>query len=180
MRALREHYHLSLPLAAVLSLGGVFMCGRYLRIDLEDLALHNRIEHDASLTHVDAFPGAKYAPITVDKELLKRLLDTSKDGNYITLDDLVQVRAARDTTLDRPLNKLHDTFARGEIALTTLVFADSERRIPKQFIGEWFGEQRLPQGWSKPTNVIGLITMTRLANLIGKLVGKVLSRKRVD
>ncbi|KAI0254741.1 Cloroperoxidase [Lactifluus subvellereus] len=180
MSVLREHYHISLPLAALLSLGGIFTCGRYFRIDLEDLALHNKIEHDASLTHANAFPNGKYAPVTVDKELLERLLDTSKDRNYMTFDDLVQVRAARNATLDRPLSKVHDIISRGEIALTTQLFADSEGRMPKQFIGEWFGEERLPQGWYKPATMIGLISTTRLANLVGKLIGKVLSSKKVD
>lgn len=177
---MREHYHLSLPLAALLSLGGILTCGRYFRIDLEDLALHNKIEHDASLTHANASPDGRYAPITVDKELLNRLLDISKDSNYLTFDDLVQVRAARNATLNRPLSKIHDIISRGEIALTTQLFADSEGRIPKQFIGEWFGEERLPRGWYKPTTMIGLISTTRLANLVGKLVGKLMSPKKVD
>ena len=180
MGALRKHYRLSLPLAALLSLGGIFTCGRYFRIDLEDLALHNKIEHDASLTHANACPHGKYAPVTVDKDLVKSLLDVSRDSKYITFDDLVQVRATRNATLDRPLSKVHDIISRGEVALTMQLFADSEGRIPKQFIGEWFGEERLPRGWNGPTSMIGLISTTRLANLVGKLIGKVLSPKKAD
>jgi Peroxidase, family 2 len=177
---MREHYHVSLPLAALLAMGGIFTCGRFFKIDLEDLALHNKIEHDASLTHANAFPGGKYAPVNVDHELLQNLLDVSKDSNYLTLDDLVQTRAARDASLDQPLSLLHSAISRGEVALTVQTLANSEGRISKQFIREWFGEQRFPQGWYKPTTMIGLISTTRLANLVGELVKKVMSPKKVD
>lgn len=171
--ALREHYHLSLPFAAILSIVGTFTCGRHFKIDLGDLAQHNKIEHDASLTHADAVPGGKYAPIDVDDELLQKLLDASHNSSYLTFNDLVKVRAARDATLDQPLSSIHDTISRGEVALAAKVFTNSEGQIPKQFIREWFGEQRLPEGWYRPKTVIGLISTSRLALRVGELVKKV-------
>jgi Peroxidase, family 2 len=178
--ALRGHYNLSLPFAALLSLSGTLICGRHFKIDLEDLAQHNKIEHDASLTHADATPGSKYAPVDVDEELLQNLLDVSQNGNYLTLDDLVKVRAARDATLDQPLSLLHGIISRGEVALTAKLFANPKGQIPKQFIREWFGEQRLPEGWYRPKAVIGFISTSRLVNLVGELVKKVTSPKKVD
>jgi Peroxidase, family 2 len=149
-------------------------------MDLEDLALHNKIEHDASLTHADAAPGGKYAPIDVDNDLLEGLLNVSKDDNYLTLNDLVRVRAARDASLDKPLSSFHDAIARGEVALTVQLFANAEGRILKQFVREWFGEHRFPQGWHKPTTVVGLMSTTRLVNRVGELIKNVVSPNKVD
>jgi hypothetical protein len=86
---MREHYNISLPLAIVLSLGGTLTCGRHFKIDLQDLARHNVIEHDASLTHANASPEGRYAPVAVDKALLQHLLDVSRDSEILTFDDLV-------------------------------------------------------------------------------------------
>lgn len=167
---MREHYHLSLPLAAVLSIVGTFACGRYFRIDLEDLARHNVIEHDASLTHANAIPNGRYAPVKVDKELLQHLLDASQNPDVLTFDELVTVRANRDRTLSRPLSKAHNIISRGEVALTVQTFGDQEGNMPKRYIQEWFGKERLPSGWVKPTIATGLWTTSRIVNWVGELV----------
>jgi hypothetical protein len=173
---MREHYHLSLPLAAVLSVVGTFVCGRNFKIDLADLARHNVIEHDASLTHGNAIPNGRYAPVNVDKELLQNLLDASQNPNVITFDELVTVRANRDRTLSRPLSKVHSIISRGEVALTVQTFGDQEGNMPKRFIQEWFGKERLPSGWVKPTIATGLWTTSRIANWVGELVKKKLEK----
>ncbi|KAI9447981.1 Cloroperoxidase [Lactarius indigo] len=148
--AIRQHYHISLPLATLLSVGGTLVCGRHFTIDLEDLARHNYIEHDASLTHANCHP-----------------------------DDLVRARAARDQTLQRPLSRLHGVISRGEVALTLQTLGDSEGRVSKQFIREWFGDERLPGGWSKPANTTGLLSTTRIANRVADLVKEVPISKKV-
>jgi|SRR5712671_403559 len=168
--ALKEHYNVSLPLAFLLSLGGVLACGRHLKLDLQDLALHNRIEHNGSLTHADAGPGCRYAPIRVDKKLLDSLLDVTKNPDYLTPNDLVKVRAMRDATLSSPLSRVHGIVARGEVALTIQTFVEPNGNISKQYIREWFGDERLPIGWSKPTTQIGLRSTTRIANWVWQLL----------
>lgn len=167
---MREHYHLSLPLAALLSFVGTFVCGHNFKIDLEDLARHNVIEHDASLTHANAMPSGRYAPVNVDKRLLQHLLDTSQNPDVLTFDDLVTVRANRDKTLGRPLSKAHNIIARGEVALTVQTFGDQEGNMPKRYIQEWFGKEQLPSGWVKPAIATGLLSTTRIANWVGELV----------
>ncbi|KAH9077120.1 Cloroperoxidase [Lactarius deliciosus] len=179
MSVIRQHYHVSLPLATLLSIGGTFICGRHFTIDLEDLARHNYIEHDASLTHANAGPDGQYAPVTVDSELLQNLLDSSKNRDFLTFEDLVRVRAARDQTLHRPLSRLHGVISRGEVALTLQTLGDSEGRVSKQFIREWFGDQRLPEGWLKPVTAIGLLSTSRIANRVADLVKEVPSSKKV-
>jgi len=170
IRVLREHYNISLALAITLSFGGTFMCGRNFKIDLSDLARHGLIEHDASLTHANALPGARYAPITVDKELVQDVLDSSKSADVLTFNDLVTVRAKRDATLDRPFSWAHGTISRGEVALTVQTLGDQEGNMPKQYIREWFGDERLPRGWSKPAATIGLWKTSRISNWVGHLV----------
>lgn len=161
----------------MLSLGGILICGQNFKIDLGDLARHNYIEHDASLTHANAIPDGLYAPISVDKHLLQNLLDVSKDRDMLLFDDLVTVRAARDATLSRPLSVFHRWISRGVVALTVQIFGDDEGNIPKQFIREWFGEQRLPNGWFKPQTAIGLCNTIQIANWIGQVVE--IRRKKV-
>jgi len=159
-------------LAFLLSVGGTFACGRYFKIDLQDLARHNVIEHDGSLTHANAVPEGRYAPVAVDKELLQHLLDVSGNPDVLTFDELVAVRANRDATLSRPLSRLHGVVARGEVAMTVQIFGDEEGNMPKQYIKEWFGEERLPIGWTKPTTAIGLYNTNRISNWVGELVKK--------
>jgi len=175
---LRQHYHVSLPLAAFLSVVGTFVCGRHFTVDLEDFALHNHIEHDASLTRANARPDGRYAPVAVDKKLLQNFLDTAKNHDFLTFEDLVRVRAARDQTLQSPLSKFHNAIARGEVALTLQTLGDSEGRIPKQYIQEWFGGERLPEGWSKPVTAIGLLSTTRIVNRVADLMNQVLFTKK--
>jgi hypothetical protein len=175
---MRQHYHVSLPLATILSVVGTFICGRRFTIDLEDLALHNYIEHDASLTRANARPDGRYAPVDVDKELLENLLDASKNRDFLTFEDLLRVRAARDQTLLTPLSKFHGAISRGEVALAVQTLGDSEGRISKQFIREWFGEDRLPEGWLKPATTIGLLSTTRIVNRVADLVKEVPSTKK--
>ncbi|KAF8484712.1 Cloroperoxidase [Russula ochroleuca] len=169
---LREYYNVSLPLAILLSIGGTLKCGRHFKIDLEDLARHNVIEHDASLTHADALPGDRYAPVDVDKELLQHLLDSSRNHDVVTFDDLVTVRANRDATLRRPFTRAHGIIARGEVALTVQTLGDEEGNMPKKYIQEWFGEERLPHGWTKPATTIGIWITTRISNWVGELLKK--------
>jgi hypothetical protein len=176
---MRQHYHISLPLATFLSVVGTFICGRHFTVDLEDFALHNHIEHDASLTRANARPDGRYAPVAVDKKLLQNLLDASKNSDFLTFEDLVRVRAARDQTLQSPLSKFHGAISRGEVALTIQTLGDSMGRIPKQYIQEWFGGERLPEGWSKPVTAIGLMSTTKLANRVADLVMQFLPTKKV-
>jgi len=46
-----EVYGISGPFAAILAGGAVVKCGNGFRVNLEDLAAHNKIEHDASMVN---------------------------------------------------------------------------------------------------------------------------------
>ncbi|RPD63367.1 hypothetical protein L227DRAFT_387121 [Lentinus tigrinus ALCF2SS1-6] len=84
--AIRNVYHISLPLATLLSVSGVARCGHWSGcrrvLDLHELAQHNAIEHDGSLVHDDVLnPDAPYAPIEVDDALLHQLLSAGTNSN---------------------------------------------------------------------------------------------------
>jgi len=178
--ALREHYYISLPLAILLSVGGTFMCGRNFKIDLQDLARHDVLEHNGSLTHADAVPGCRYAPVTVDKNLLEHLLDVSPDSDILTFGDLVTARANRDATLRRPLNRVHTLISRGAVALAVQTLGDKEGNIPKQYIREWFGEERLPHRWTRPTTAVGLRRTTRISNWVGITADSIFRQRTIN
>ncbi len=156
------------------------MCGRNFKIDLQDLARHNVLEHNASLTRADAMPGGRYAPVAIDKNLLQHLLDVSPDSDVLTFDDLVTARANRDATLRKPFNRVHALISRGAVALTVQTLGDEEGNIPKQCIREWFGEERLPHRWARPMTAIGLWSTYRISNWVGQLVKTKLTHITAD
>jgi Peroxidase, family 2 len=172
---LREAYHLSLPLASILSLVGAYICGNGWKLDLQDLAKHDRIEHDGSLTHADAAYGNRYAPVDVDMKLLDDMLNTSK-GNILTFEDLTRHRMSRDQQLTSPLSKFHDIIARGEVAFTSHMFADENGHMKKEDLRQWFGEERLPDQWLRPSRTVGLIGLSKTSEKVACLTAQ-LSKK---
>lgn len=57
--AVMEVYNVSGPFAAILAGGGVITCGNGFRLNLADLAAHNKIEHDASMVNLESPAGDK-------------------------------------------------------------------------------------------------------------------------
>jgi hypothetical protein len=106
VHALTTVYNNSTPLAWVLALSALVVCGTgppwRRRLDLAQLARHDRLEHDASLVHADAAPGARYAPTTTDPALLAAFLAAAPRAG---MDErtLVRYRAERELALGNPL-----------------------------------------------------------------------------
>jgi hypothetical protein len=107
--ALQAGYNVSAPLAYFLSLTGLLFCGRgwpWARtLDLTELARHDALEHDASLVHADAAPGARYAPIPVDPRLLEAF-HASFPEEGADRAGLVHYRARREIALGNPFQAL--------------------------------------------------------------------------
>lgn len=185
-----EVYNFSAPLALLLAVGGVVTCGNCWKIDLHDLARHNRIEHDASLAHGDAPPGCPYAPTTADGARTQELLDITS-ASYLTFEDFAHARAVRDRQCIKSLDWLHTKIAYGEAVLTLKVFgqdnhsaedsdapktesprnSDSAQfRVPKPWLSQWFGEDRLPEGWTKPLKRIRLRSVASVSRKIAQEV----------
>ncbi|KAI0650304.1 Cloroperoxidase [Trametes meyenii] len=175
--AIEHVYGLSPLFAALLSYGGVMRCGTRGKLNLHDLAVHNLVEHDGSLVHADAPQGAKFAPTDVDHALLRQLLDTSPT-DYLSLRDLTQAQVTRQAA-SPPLHALQAIVSKGELDLIMEVFgvrraenAENAKRslipdadgtlgdeqvvVPKAFLEQWLGEERLPDGWQGPSHQTGL------------------------
>ncbi|KAL0952863.1 hypothetical protein HGRIS_007083 [Hohenbuehelia grisea] len=169
--ALQEVYHLSLPLALLLSLTGLLLCGHGIfprRLHLDSLAAHNKIEHNASLVHTDAPPHARFAPTRVDTGLLHSLLTVySPRGHGFGLREFAAARRARESILARPLDALHEEIACAEGAMTWLVMRDeTSGEVPVESMRVWYGEERLPAGYSRPTQPVGLTETRRRVKVI--------------
>jgi Peroxidase, family 2 len=150
-----------------LAYGAVGLLGQIGAFGLDDLARHNRIEHDASLVHDDTAKRDEYAPISPDSTLLKQFLDNAKDGHLMTVEDIARARVSREFQ-SRVLDSVHAEIARGEMAVALGVFHQTnsgKQGIPVDVLRVWMSEERLPDGW-KPTHTQGLLQTIRTAQQI--------------
>lgn len=172
IHALQEGYGLSTPLAYLLVHGGIFLLGQKGAFGLNDLARHNRIEHDASLVHDDTKGRDEYAPISPNSNLVMNLLAQAEDGRVLTVEDVAKARVERESQCP-VLNSLHAEIARGEMAIALGLFsqenADHQEGMPLDMLREWLAEERLPEGW-KPTHTQGLLQTIRTAREIRSLM----------
>jgi hypothetical protein len=176
VKAVRSVYNLSFPFAALLSLGGVLLCGKFLRLDLDNLALHNRVEHDASLVHGDTLPGHAKAPIPVDPELLHTMISLAHEEGGLSLDAFARLRVDREARLTSPLDSFHSLISKGEVALCWLAFKREDGQVPQSILEQWFGEERLPEGWAPPAKGIGLINTNQITSKVGSKMEQIRRR----
>jgi len=174
IHALKEGYGLSGALADVLAYGGVALLGQRGKFSLNDLARHNRIEHNASLVHDDAKGRDEYAPIAADKKLIEEFLDHIKDGKVVTVEDVARARVWRESQC-AGLNRVQQEIARGEMAIAIGLFSQpdsNEEGIPIDLMRIWFSEERLPKGW-KPTHTQGLLQTIHTSQQISNEMTKI-------
>ncbi|EJD02680.1 Cloroperoxidase, partial [Fomitiporia mediterranea MF3/22] len=156
--ALIDCYNLSYPLAAFLSWGGVLLLGQVGTLSLSDLARHNRIEHDASLTHANTPFSDDYAPKRNCPVLYEKFLRDARKGGF-GADDIARARVRRED-VEGPregteVTSVQQEIARGEVALVLQIFGGKEFRVPVEVVKSWWGENKLPEGW-KPTRLTTL------------------------
>lgn len=180
VRALVEVYNFSMPLAVVLSVIGVILCGNWWSLDLHQLAKHGLIEHNGSLVHEDTPPHDAFAPTTVDPALMAQLLAVTPAPG-LSMHDFAKARTLRDSSIPTPLDRIHAEIARGEAALTIQTFGshyvnargnidDVEGSVSKAFLEQWFAQERLPDGWHKPENAIGLVGTASRSREIAQMI----------
>lgn len=174
VRALREGYGLSYPLATFLAVGGHLLLQQGGTISLGDLARHNFIEHDASLGHADTRRGYEYASCKCDENAIKALLAhaiESVDGSdkYLTPHGFARARVQREATMACPLDALHEEIARGECAMVLGIFGQGKQQVPVKWIHEWWVHERLPDDWA-PYHEQGLLETKRQSSSIQKLM----------
>lgn len=172
IKGLKEGYGLSTSLAVIMTVIANSMVGRFTNVSLIDYAIHGRIEHNASLVHVDTPLGQKYAPIEVHSDLVDLLVHDGQIGHEkrgggpgrILMDasDFARARVRREKE-SPPLDYLHSRLGRGEAGLILGVWKvkDGENvGVPVEVIRTWMQDERLPGGW-KPTRVLGLLEVQK-------------------
>lgn len=128
--ALRKAFNLSRPLAFFLTRGATTLLGQSGKyFCLEDLARHNRVEHDASIYHKDASARDEYAPITVSTEMLEQMFDDSENGIWMTPEDVARARVRREATYPKGLDTIHAEVARGEMAIVLNLFNNPDPQL---------------------------------------------------
>lgn len=117
----------------------------------------------------------------------------------LTLSNLSLMRYRRDAALGaHQLDRIHTAIARGEVALIMLTFEDKypppsssidsksspvstappsnlnsdsdESLVRCDWLAQWIGEERLPEGWTQPRTQLGLLKAAGIANNVLKEV----------
>jgi len=146
-------------------------------LDLDHLNLHDGIEHDASLSRNDFIQGDNHS---FQPKLLEALL-ADAEGDFITAESLAKARSRREKDSlaagSPALTTKSTTLAYGESALILQALgipdASGNFKVPKASIQKWFGEEKLPDGYTKPAKSISLTSTASLSSTIQNLVKKI-------
>ncbi|TFK48241.1 Cloroperoxidase [Heliocybe sulcata] len=151
--------------------------------DLADLALHNHIEHDASLAHSNAAPHDLYAPTATNATLLSQLFTFVTPNDTFTLSSIAKARVLREYQTGDTIDSFHAEVARGEVALVLGIFGTAltdignldeagGEGIPMELFESWFGENRLPAGW-KPKHEQTLLGTVKISKALKDSMTKI-------
>ncbi|KAK0475469.1 Chloroperoxidase [Armillaria novae-zelandiae] len=138
---------------------------------LDDIKLHGTIEHDASLSRSDYLLGDN---VHFNETIFTTLAESNPGVDYFNATSAGQVQKKRlaDDILANPgiINTSKEFFIRsGESAFYLSVMGDPVTGVaPKKFVDIFFREERLPieEGWTKPTTLITLQTLTPIVEII--------------
>ncbi|KAJ3064389.1 hypothetical protein HDU98_012205, partial [Podochytrium sp. JEL0797] len=139
-------------------------------LNLDDLCLPHKMEHDVSLTRNDYAFGDNHS---VNPALVDALIASSSDGVCVSADDLVKYRLARywdskkkNKTLQFGPIELMTAHIESAVALD--VFGRDDK-IPLEFVRSFFLHERIPDNWIKPKQ---LINLALLGIQVAKLTAK--------
>jgi hypothetical protein len=145
---------------------------------LSNLALHNAIEHDGSLTRNDLAQGDNNS---MQPTLLQKLLDDA-DGDSLTSDSLAKSRVRREeesldygSGIPLPVQAQTLAFAEASLLLQTIgtpINGGQDYAVKKSDLQVWISEERLPDGWKPPALPITLAGTTLLSTRILALAPK--------
>ncbi|KAL8789578.1 MAG: hypothetical protein Q9195_006755 [Heterodermia aff. obscurata] len=139
-------------------------------LNLDQLALHNAIEHDVSLTRLDFAQGDNNTP---QPQLIADLLASSSNGKTITIPDFIALRKRRyekqkEDNQELDFKGMQVQLACSEVAMILKVFGDG-KEVPVDYVKAFFQDGRLPrnEGWLKRRWwTLGLIEVNMLASKI--------------
>ncbi|ODQ54525.1 Cloroperoxidase [Saitoella complicata NRRL Y-17804] len=146
--ALRDYYSANFPSCWALLSGALQSSWDGRTIDLGALCRHNLIEHDASLTRPDSGFGDQRK---ADPALLKKFISCSKDGKYLTIDDIgryrvERVRHSKEINPTYSLDLPHRILSYGEPTLLLDVFGDG-KKVSTHIVESFMAEERFPNGY---------------------------------
>ena len=144
-------------------------------LNLDQLALHNAVEHDVSLTRRDIAQGDN---ITSQPDLIADLLASSSNGKTITMDDFINLRRRRyeRQNEDNPQLEFQGFQVQGacaEVALILKAFGNG-KEVPVGYMKALFQDGRMPwkEGWSRRTWwTVGVVEVLSLASKIKTILG---------
>ena len=186
VRGLKACYGLSTFYAMFLSFFCYLGMWEFGRVDLDVFGKHNMLEHNASLVHHDTPEGQTYAPIEIDRSLVDALVSDVKPSLaeiqggpdptakfLMDYEDVARARVRREAEC-KPINDLQARIALGEIATVLCVWEDKTKDkvgIPVDYLKQWIGEERLPDGW-KPNHTQGLLDVISRISQIKKAMDR--------
>ncbi|KAH7915896.1 Chloroperoxidase [Hygrophoropsis aurantiaca] len=131
--------------------------------DLEELDLHNGIEHDASLTRLDSAcqkdQSVKHLPFI--EELLSAATGKDQEHDILTVKDLAKIQGkrraeARATNPEFSLSLFHKMFGSSNSSTLLTIFGGRINDIRSILIDE-----RIPEGWESRVRQPHGLTITR-------------------
>ncbi|KAJ7133659.1 Chloroperoxidase [Mycena crocata] len=140
-------------------------------MDLDALALHNNIEHDASISRNDFGIGDN---LHFNETVFSTLANANPGVDFYNATSAAFVQHARlaDSVARNPgvTNTLKEHLLRSrESGLYLSIMGDPLTGVaPKQFVQIFFREERLPiaEGWRRPTTLINSATLTPIEVII--------------
>ncbi|RDL35396.1 uncharacterized protein BP5553_07327 [Venustampulla echinocandica] len=133
---------------------------------LDQLKVHNLLEHDSSLSRSDAFFGNNHV-------VNQTIFDTSKA--YFTDETMTATNSGYTFT------KTNKAFSLGEMAALILMFGDLPTATVNRTIVEFFFEnERLPSslGWTKQANSITPEDVTRMSQIVSNVTSLITAHHR--
>ncbi|KAJ6533972.1 Cloroperoxidase, partial [Mycena vulgaris] len=140
-------------------------------LNLDALALHNLVEHDASISRNDFAVGDN---LHFNETVFSTLANANPGVDYYnaTSAGLVQhARLANSIAINPSVtNTLKEHLLRSrESALYLSIMGDPLTGVaPKKFVQIFFREERLPiaEGWTRPTTLINAASLSPIQNII--------------
>ncbi|KAH8203546.1 hypothetical protein TruAng_002294 [Truncatella angustata] len=142
--------------------------------NLQDLAFHNAIEHDGSLSRNDIFFGddLHFNPLIWAATAARYGIRIPFASSVITVEIAARARAARvrDAKLVNPKFNLTDAGSSGSIGETSVLLTafwdPNQGGVPKDYVRVLFEEERIPyaEGFTRPqtehtlTDLVAMIT----------------------
>jgi len=177
---------MSIPLAASLAFEAVFLCGNGINVDMKQLRKHNHIEHDASLSRLDA-PGNSWSR---NAHLIKEMICEFSSSQGLKFEDIAKVRVAREKLLKTKTGRLdwvHNRIALGEASLVIGIWGKGDdldgfktKIVPRERIRSFFLHERFPDDWKRPLCPLGFRQCLRMGDELRAIMDTILKQEKCD